>query len=609
MQIIRPGKLYVPAITIIAVVLLLIGLIAITTYRTLDHQKKTALAFMKSQGVTLLHALEAGALTGMMLPQWNEDSVKTLIREIGRNRNIAFIYVFDPQGIIVHDSNPGREGTRSSWRPELAHDRQVATRLTRLPEGLQVFELAKRFAPEALMTPAQRQYIASRGSDASIQDHHAGDTVVLGLSMSQYEAAHRADVQHAVLMASILLLLGSGALFFIFVIQNYYVVDRALGQSRDYLKQVIASMANGMVSIDRQAKPTAFNAQALDLLGVDEAQIRRTGLGALIDLRAAGIEEALNGGASFVEREITYQRGADVIPLALTVSPIQDDQKGCTGVVIILRDLSDIKRLQEKVRRTERLAALGELAAGVAHEVRNPLSSVRGFAHYLKHVLQDRPQEREYADIMIKEVDRINNVMTNLLSFARPAEPRPEPTDLPGLLDHTVRLAAEDARLKKVEIRVSASPGLEDVRLDGGQITQVMLNLVLNALQAVEEGGHIAVEAYRTDRGRLRLTVEDDGPGIASDQAAKIFQPFYTTREKGTGLGLAIVHNIVENHGGEIRVVSPLPGGGRGSRMVIDLPIGTGQPASSDAPDAGATPGRQNNRGEPHDSQNSDRGR
>jgi two-component system sensor histidine kinase HydH len=402
--------------------------------------------------------------------------------------------------------------------------------------------------------------------------------------MDQVESAHRSDVEHAVIMAATLLVLGSGALFFTFVIQNYYLVGKALKQSRGYLQQVIASMANGMISIDNHGKVTSFNEMALDLLGLKETEAKNIALKSIVDFQSSGINETLTEGATFVEKEIVFNRGAEKVPLALSVSPIPEDKKQHAGAVIILRDLTEIKRLQEKVRRSERLAAIGELAASVAHEVRNPLSSIRGFAQFLGHVLKDKPEEREYAEIMVKEVDRINNVVTNLLSFARPVKPDLVPTDLPTLLDHTVRLVEEDARLRKVNIRLSTSNGLKKIYVDGNQITQVMLNLILNALQAVESGGNIDVEARAIDSSLLRLSVEDDGPGIPPGNANKIFDPFYTTREKGTGLGLAIVHMIVENHGGEINLVSPVPGKDKGCRITIHLPVSTDHSASQNGP-------------------------
>jgi two-component system sensor histidine kinase HydH len=402
--------------------------------------------------------------------------------------------------------------------------------------------------------------------------------------MEEVESAHRSDVEHAVIMAVTLLVLGSGALFFTFVIQNYYLVGKALKQSRGYLQQVIASMANGMISIDNRGKVTSFNDMALDLFGLKEEEVKNINLSSLIDFQSSGINETLTEGATFVEKEIVYNKGAEKVPLALSVSPILDEKARSAGAVVIIRDLTEIKRLQEKVRRSERLAAIGELAAGVAHEVRNPLSSIRGFAQFLGHVLEDKPEEREYAEIMVKEVDRINNVVTNLLSFARPVKPDLVPTDLPKLLDHTVRLVEEDARLRKVNIRLSTSNGLKKINVDGNQITQVMLNLILNALQAVESGGNVTIEARMVDSNLLTLSVEDDGPGIPPGNASKIFDPFYTTREKGTGLGLAIVHMIVENHGGEINLVSPVPGKVKGCRITIDLPISTDNSASHNGP-------------------------
>ena len=585
MQIIRHKKLYLPAFSIIAVVLLLILLVAVLTYRTLDHQRKTALTFLHSQGVTLLHAMEAGAVTGMLMPMWNEDSVKTLIHIIGKNKNIAYIYIYDQSGTVVHASGISEEETRAVWRPELKNDHQVVARLRTLDNGSQVYELAKRFSPELLVPSGKADHMMYHGSVSQFADHHAGNTVVLGMSMEEVESVHRSDVVHAVIMAAILLVLGSGALFFTFVIQNYYLVDKALKQSRDYLQQVIASMANGMISIDNHGNVTSFNDMALDLLGLKETEVKNIELKSIIDFQSSGINETLNEGASFVEKEIVYNKGAEKVPLALSVSPILDEKKlALREPSSSLRDLTEIKRLQEKVRRSERLAAIGELAAGVAHEVRNPLSSIRGFAQFLGHVLEDKPDEREYAEIMVKEVDRINNVVTNLLSFARPVKPDLVPTDLPKLLDHTVRLVEEDARLRKVNIRLSTSNGLKKIYVDGNQITQVMLNLILNALQAVDAGGNIKVEARMDDSDRLKLSVEDDGPGIPPGNANKIFDPFYTTREKGTGLGLAIVHMIVENHGGEINLVSPVPGKGKGCRITIDLLVSTDNSASHNGP-------------------------
>jgi two-component system sensor histidine kinase HydH len=575
MQFINSKKLYLPAFTIIAVVLLLIFLIAVSTYRNLNHQKETALAFLHSQGLTLFHALEAAALTGMRTPMWGEDSVGMLIHEFGKDKNVAYIYIFGQTGIISHDSRASLVGTRATWRPHLNNADQVAARLRQLHNGTQVYEMAKLFSPLGSLSPGQLRPLPPGGTGDSLLNHHAHDTLVIGLSMAQFKAAHRADLHHALIMGSILFVLGTGAFFFAFVIQNYYLVDRALNKSRDYLRLVLASVSNGMLSIDADGRIITINNPARSLLDLEDKDIKQIDLRSIIDFQRSGIDQTLAGGAPVADKEITLNPPSGEVVLAVSVSPIIDESKQPphTGAVIILRDLTEIKRLQEKVRRSEKLAAIGELATGIAHEVRNPLSSIRGFAQFLKSVLRDRPRECEYAELMVKEVDRINNVVTNLLSFARPVRPEPVPTDISELIRHTVRLVHEDAVMRNVAVTVDVARDLEKVNLDGNQITQVMLNLVLNALQAVDQGGHIRIAAGRTYSGGMELLVEDDGPGIPPERVKRIFDPFFTTKEKGTGLGLSIVQMIVENHGGEISIDSPITGNGHGCRIAIILPI------------------------------------
>lgn len=573
MRFIRRKILYLPALTLIAVVFLLILIIAVSTFRTLSRQRQTALAFLNRQGVTMLQSLDAAVLAGTHAPMWTPNAIFVLIEEFGKTKSLAYIYIFGKDGKITHASPASLVGRTADWRPELEDDEQILTRRHKTAAGRQVYELAKRFAPSNFGRRFQSS--AGTGSHGMMQNRLIGDTVVLGLSMAQVEAAHKADLQHAFIMGAILLVLGSGALFFIFVIQNYYVADKALEKSRDYLKLVMASMSNGMLSIDTEGNIITINNAAEDLLGIDAKEANQLNLRSIFDFRSSGIERALIDGTPATDVEIVYEKPSGRVVLSLSASPIVDEDKKepYTGVVIMLRDLTEIKQLQEKVRRSEKLAAIGELAAGIAHEVRNPLSSIRGFAQFLKRVLKDRPKEGEYAELMVKEVDRINNVVTNLLSFTRPLQPEPIPTDIREFLKHTLRLVEEDAKIRGVDIRLDLAPdqNLHDVYIDGNQMTQVMLNLVLNALQAVDPGAHIRLAA-RMDDGFLELSVEDDGPGIPPEQVQRIFDPFFTTKEKGTGLGMAIVQMIVENHGGEIRVTSPVPGQSRGCRIAVVVP-------------------------------------
>jgi two-component system sensor histidine kinase HydH len=219
------------------------------------------------------------------------------------------------------------------------------------------------------------------------------------------------------------------------------------------------------------------------------------------------------------------------------------------------------------------LAALGKLSAGVAHEIRNPLSSIRGFAGFLASSLSEHPREHEYAKIMVREVDRINHVVSDLLTFAKPDKIQANFLKINELINHTKALVEADAKSRGIKIMENVQPSIPAVFMDENQITQAILNLMLNAIQfSPKNSGLVEIGAkWNTLENELNLWVQDNGPGLSSEQRRNMFNPFYTTRKLGTGLGLAIVHNITTNHGGHVKVESPPKGSESGTR--IDLII------------------------------------
>ncbi|MBT8364724.1 MAG: PAS domain S-box protein [Deltaproteobacteria bacterium] len=576
MQFFPIKKLYLPALSIVAVGFLLLILISISTYRNLDRQKTMALSFLHRQGEGLILSLEASARTGMKTLMWQEISFGSLLQETAKSKDIAYVYITDEHGTIAHHSDPLKTGALVDWKLHIAEEGQIDTRIKTLSDSTQIYELAKIFSPmyEPTMMHHRNSQIGLDSGHMANSHSHRGDTIILGMRMTVYEQARHADIQHAFIMAAIILILGSGALFFIFVIQNYYLVDKTLKQTKDYTREVVANMANGLLSIDSEGKIVSFNFLALELLGIEESEAKGMDLRTSIDFVKSGIESTLIECVPVLDFEIYHQHKAgEMVPLALSATPIKDQKDGYNGAVIVLRDLRELKLLQEKVKRSEKLAAIGELAAGVAHEIRNPLSSIRGFAQFLRHSLKDKPQEKEYAETMVTEIDRINRVVTDLLTFARPMAVEISPTDITELIEHSVRLVEADALSRDVNIQMKISD-LTRLPLDANQITQALLNLLLNALQAVPPKGNIEIGAeLDPSDSRLHLWVKDDGPGIPNNKIEKIFEPFYTTHEKGTGLGLAIVHKIAENHNGEIRVNSPPKGMTRGCCVSIILPI------------------------------------
>jgi len=235
------------------------------------------------------------------------------------------------------------------------------------------------------------------------------------------------------------------------------------------------------------------------------------------------------------------------------------------------RHLAGIVEMTRELEKAERLSSLGQLAAGVAHEIRNPLSSLKGFATYFRQRYGGVPDDVKMADIMIQEVDRLNRVITELLEFSRPVELKRKTTDAASLVRHAADTIERQAREKGVVLRTEIAPGLPPVLVDPDRMTQVLLNLFLNALAAMERGGVLSVGLALQDGRTLRITVGDTGTGIRKEDLGRVFDPYFTTKPSGTGLGLAIVHRIIESHGGEIRLESEP---GRGTVFTILLPVG-----------------------------------
>jgi two-component system sensor histidine kinase HydH len=223
----------------------------------------------------------------------------------------------------------------------------------------------------------------------------------------------------------------------------------------------------------------------------------------------------------------------------------------------------------EQLRRADRLSALGELSAGLAHEIRNPLGSIEGAVQILgrQHLPADTRQE--FTDLATREVVRLKGLLTNFLEFARPQPPRIIASEIGLLLESVAKLASETATMAKVAIRVESAEALPPVSVDPEQIKQVLLNLVINAVQATPDGGHILLRADR-DGDWVRVDVEDQGIGIPSEDLERIFDPFFTTRSNGTGLGLSIAYQIVSQHGGHIAArTNPQ----RGMTFSVTMPV------------------------------------
>lgn len=226
---------------------------------------------------------------------------------------------------------------------------------------------------------------------------------------------------------------------------------------------------------------------------------------------------------------------------------------------------------EEQLRRADRLSALGKLSAGIAHEVKNPLASIKGTAEIISDKFKPGDKEYEFTKILIKEVDRLDTVVAEFLDFAKPKPPELKLSDLNGIIQSVLKLTEQEITKSKIKLETRLEEDLPSISVDPEQMKQVFLNLIINAVQAMPNGGTLKIDSHRNE-SEIVCNLSDTGIGMSKEQQEKLFTPFFTSKERGTGLGLAIAYRILEGHKGKIEFTTKK---NRGTSFTIYLPIGT----------------------------------
>lgn len=318
---------------------------------------------------------------------------------------------------------------------------------------------------------------------------------------------------------------------------------RQVDRLRGYISAVLRSLPLGVATCGPDARPMAQNPAAEALLDALPADV------ALADM-APGYQ--------------TFDAGRR--PLGVHISPLRAPESAAAERVLVIEDLTERRALEAQLRRNDRLASVGQLAAGIAHEVRNPLGILRATAQLLARRMGDSPGAQEYTRVLITEVDRIDRLIGELLAYARPNPPQISRHDLAALLEDAAREVRPYALQHEVRVEVAAAP--VPVWADEQQLQQALLNLLLNAVQASQAGGQVRICGERAGAA-TRIVVADSGRGMAPDVIERACDPFFTTRPDGTGLGLALVAAVIAEHQGGLDFES---GPGQGTRVIITLP-------------------------------------
>ena len=331
---------------------------------------------------------------------------------------------------------------------------------------------------------------------------------------------------------------------------------------------VFESITSGIAVLDEGGAIRSMNSAAEKMLNLAG---KSTGKSGKLRDPFAGIpihdllERASIGGVNRWEGSYSDEEGERT--LGLSISPLKDPER---GYVVIFQDLTELRDMEDKLKVSEKLSAIGRMAASIAHEVRNPLASMSGSIQILKNDLDVHGEDLHLMDIVLKETERLNDLVGNFLDYARPPTPRFEDVDLKDIVVDTLNLLGPVATANEITFETELPEEPVILSLDVAQMRQIIMNLVKNAADAVSTGGRVVVSVARdTSRDGSVLAVTDDGPGIPDEVLPEIFEPFMTTKDHGTGLGLAIVYQLVQIHKGTVDVSTEMK---KGTTVSIHLP-------------------------------------
>ena len=560
------------------------------------------------KGEAIIRFVEAGlrasTLTNMMgmmglnVPvDGGAAQLQRLIEQASESPDIYYIAVIDVAGNVLVHSDPELIGTNIQREFEILNQAGANTiyHIATLQDNRnKVFEVMGPFKPfrsrggirrwrEQLrqQTPVKPDGFSEDDgqADSRHQSILGSDThpqfILVGLDMTVLENTVRRYRYQMIFMSLTLLLIGLGGWISLMAAQSYSISQEALNRVQAFTGLLISRLPVGIIATDQDGRIRTFNSTAAAMTGRNLESVRNGKPETVLPPEVARFFALQDQRDEMTDREVVL-KGDDNRQYSLHLSslPVYNQYSVFMGRVLLMYDLSELKRLEKEIQRHDRLVALGKMAAGVAHEVRNPLSSIKGFATLLGSKFKDGSHEHEAADLLVQEAERLNRSITELLNYARPTPLRKEPVNLGHLVEQTLKLISSDAQVLGVKTSLEIEPDLPALSVDRDKINQVLLNLYLNGLQAMEHTTsekELKVSVHRdANEKMLVIDVQDTGSGIPQEDLDKILDPYFTTKPDGTGLGLALAYKIIDEHKGSIRFSSRV---GEGTTVSVSFPI------------------------------------
>ena len=520
-------------------------------------EAKTLLA-EKSYAAAVRRSRQTGAVVVVASASYLESFRKEigigyLIRKISQESGVDYIVLQSTEGIVLASKQVGRmlKIEEDPFLQSALAGEVPRSRITSF-QGEDVLEVVKPFKSEEIPSGIFR----------------------VGLSLQGYKKVTSSYQKQMILFSIILFFLGLLIIGIVIINQNYFVLDRSYKEIKTLTGNVLEAMHSTVVAVDERGKIVMLNRLAEDLFGVSKDHAINRDYNSIFPDDPCLLKQALDEKRTTRDVEAEFRTiSGEEKALMIGTSCLFDEEKKFKGAVAVIHDITELKKYEEEAKRAERLSALGNLAAGVAHEIRNPLNAISITAQRLKAEFVPQKDQEEYTSftkIILNEIKRLDKIINQFLSLAKAQKLNLIPTDMSKFLNEVVDLAEIEANQKDLQVTREINSLLE-TRIDPEGMKKALLNIMLNGIQAMPSSGKLSVRSYLNDLQKtITIEIKDSGPGIPKESLSKIFQPYFSTKEKGTGLGLSIAYRIISDHKGKIEVKSEV---GKGTIFTIKLPM------------------------------------
>jgi two-component system sensor histidine kinase HydH len=477
--------------------------------------------------------------------------VGKLMQDISNYPGIAYIVLQDYDGIILASAGITRmKSIESDSFLTTAYDLdKISSRITQV-DNKKIFEFVRPF----------------------VLDNETLGLFRIGLKTDHLDQSNSRMQRRMIIMSLVLGLVVLIAVNFLTINQNYRTINQAYHRIQTYSSNILEHMTDAVIAIDREKRVTLFNNSASQLFGQSPDEVMNKPCHLCMAGDISPLVEAIEQGQTYrdIEKIIHFNGRRLITSISTSVLKNEDDE--IESAFAVIKDLTEKRNLEETIRRKEKLVATGQLASGVAHEIRNPMNAIGMISQRLGKEFEPKSDEREYHELtrtVVTEVRRINEIIQQFLKFARPPELDLKRTNIESLIKSVIKLTSAQAQEKGIEIALNLDP-IPDMMIDSNQMKQALLNIIQNSIEAIQGNGVIQIQSKLANEREAILEISDSGIGMSQETLSKIFNLYFTTKSSGTGLGLSMVHQIISQHDGRIVVESEV---GNGTRFLIYLPI------------------------------------